>query len=111
MFIDRDLLFMVAGLNAAASLLGLSNNKQTHSVAAVPLDRVHSCPNVDRVQSKPNSTVVRLCVFSSGAPCLSFDIVRDRNGDGREQFPLSMLLCAGTQADTAMSNRSVEQVM
>ncbi|XP_074540419.1 glutamate-rich WD repeat-containing protein 1 [Halichoeres trimaculatus] len=41
----------------------------------------------------------------TGAPCLSFDVLRDGDGDGREQFPLSMLLCAGTQADTAMSNR------
>lgn len=43
----------------------------------------------------------------SGAPCLSFDVLRDGDGDDREQFPLSMLLCAGTQADTALSNRSV----
>lgn len=32
-------------------------------------------------------------------------MVRDGDGDGREQFPLSMILCAGTQADTALSNR------
>lgn len=42
----------------------------------------------------------------TGAPCLSFDVVRDAEGEGRETFPLSMLLCAGTQADTALSNRS-----
>ncbi|XP_061918495.1 glutamate-rich WD repeat-containing protein 1 [Entelurus aequoreus] len=41
----------------------------------------------------------------TGAPCLSFDILKDNNGDGREDFPLSMLLCAGTQADKAMANR------
>ncbi|KAM3873177.1 glutamate-rich WD repeat-containing protein 1 [Diretmus argenteus] len=41
----------------------------------------------------------------TGAPCLSFDVLRDGDGEGREQFPLSMLLCAGTQADTAFSNR------
>ncbi|XP_056141687.1 glutamate-rich WD repeat-containing protein 1 [Lampris incognitus] len=41
----------------------------------------------------------------TGAPCLSFDIVRDEDGGNREQFPLSLLLCAGTQADTALSNR------
>lgn len=46
-------------------------------------------------------------LFDIGAPCLSFDVLRDGDGDGdgRERFPLSMLLCAGTQADTAMSNR------
>ncbi|XP_036394101.1 glutamate-rich WD repeat-containing protein 1 [Megalops cyprinoides] len=41
----------------------------------------------------------------TGAPCLSFDVLRDGDGEGREQFPLSMLLCAGTQADSANSNR------
>ncbi|KAK6326793.1 hypothetical protein J4Q44_G00024380 [Coregonus suidteri] len=43
----------------------------------------------------------------TGAPCLSFDVLRDAKGDGREQYPLSMLLCAGTQADAALSNRLV----
>ncbi|KAL2084003.1 hypothetical protein ACEWY4_019521 [Coilia grayii] len=43
----------------------------------------------------------------TGAPCLSFDVLRDGEGDGRDQFPLSMLLCAGTQADTALSNRLI----
>ncbi|XP_062321818.1 glutamate-rich WD repeat-containing protein 1 [Osmerus eperlanus] len=41
----------------------------------------------------------------TGAPCLSFDVLRDGNGDSREQYPMSMLLCAGTQADAALSNR------
>lgn len=48
------------------------------------------------------------CCLCPGAPCLSFDILRDADGDGREHFPVSMLLCAGTQADTALSNRSVQ---
>lgn len=34
-------------------------------------------------------------------------MIRDDDGDARETFPMSMLLCAGTQADTALSNRSV----
>ncbi|XP_004077981.1 glutamate-rich WD repeat-containing protein 1 [Oryzias latipes] len=41
----------------------------------------------------------------TGSPCLSFDVVKDGDGDGRGQFPLSMLLCAGTQADAAQKNR------
>ncbi|KAM9488739.1 glutamate-rich WD repeat-containing protein 1 [Clarias gariepinus] len=43
----------------------------------------------------------------TGAPCLSFDVLRDAEGEGRETFPLSMLLCSGTQADTALSNRLI----
>lgn len=49
----------------------------------------------------------RLHLTFPGAPCLSFDVLRDTEGEGRETFPQSMLLCAGTQADTALSNRSV----
>ncbi|XP_021239721.1 glutamate-rich WD repeat-containing protein 1 [Numida meleagris] len=41
----------------------------------------------------------------TGAPCLSLDIVRDGLGDDRETLPLSLLLCAGTQAPTAQGNR------
>ncbi|MBN3299255.1 GRWD1 protein, partial [Amia calva] len=41
----------------------------------------------------------------TGAPCLSFDVLCDEEGTGREAFPLSLLLCAGTQADTASANR------
>lgn len=48
------------------------------------------------------------CLFAfAGAPCLSFDVIRDGGGDCREQFPVSMLLCAGTQAETAQANRCV----
>ncbi|XP_043116989.1 glutamate-rich WD repeat-containing protein 1 [Puntigrus tetrazona] len=43
----------------------------------------------------------------TGAPCLSFDVVRDGEGEGREQFPLSMILCAGTQSETALRNRLI----
>uniref|UniRef100_A0A8C3UX14 Glutamate-rich WD repeat-containing protein 1 n=1 Tax=Catharus ustulatus TaxID=91951 RepID=A0A8C3UX14_CATUS len=41
----------------------------------------------------------------TGSPCLSFDVVRDGLGEGREQPPLSVLLCAGTQAETPGANR------
>lgn len=34
----------------------------------------------------------------TGAPCLSFDVIRDDFGDSRETYPLSMYLIAGTQA-------------
>ncbi|XP_071657196.1 glutamate-rich WD repeat-containing protein 1 [Patagioenas fasciata] len=41
----------------------------------------------------------------TGLPCLSLDVVRDALGEGREQLPLSVTLCAGTQGPTARSNR------
>ncbi|CAN8178614.1 unnamed protein product [Coccothraustes coccothraustes] len=41
----------------------------------------------------------------TGSPCLSFDVVRDGLGEGREEPPLSVLLCAGTQAETPGANR------
>ncbi|KAM9591751.1 LOW QUALITY PROTEIN: glutamate-rich WD repeat-containing protein 1 [Morphnus guianensis] len=41
----------------------------------------------------------------TGAPCLSFDVVRDELGEGREEPPLSVLLCAGTQGPAAQGNR------
>ncbi|NXQ63749.1 GRWD1 protein, partial [Anthoscopus minutus] len=41
----------------------------------------------------------------TGAPCLSFDVLRDGLGEEREEPPLSVLLCAGTQAETPGANR------
>ncbi|XP_068097403.1 glutamate-rich WD repeat-containing protein 1 [Hyperolius riggenbachi] len=41
----------------------------------------------------------------TGAPCLSFDVIQDSLGDNRSDYPLTMFLCAGTQADTAQANR------
>ncbi|XP_043285565.1 glutamate-rich WD repeat-containing protein 1 [Venturia canescens] len=34
----------------------------------------------------------------TGAPCLSFDVIRDDFGNSRDAYPLSMYLLAGTQA-------------
>ncbi|OXU28832.1 hypothetical protein TSAR_016827 [Trichomalopsis sarcophagae] len=40
----------------------------------------------------------------TGAPCLSFDIIKDALGDSRESYPLTMYLLAGTQAPRAHVN-------
>ncbi|XP_012268088.2 glutamate-rich WD repeat-containing protein 1 [Athalia rosae] len=41
----------------------------------------------------------------TGAPCLSFDIIRDDAGNSREAYPMSMYILAGTQAArTHMNN-------
>lgn len=42
----------------------------------------------------------------TGAPCLSFDVVPDPLGQELGCFPLSLQLCAGTQAESAQANRS-----
>jgi ribosome assembly protein RRB1 len=34
----------------------------------------------------------------TGAPCLSFDIIKDDLGNSRETYPLTMYILAGTQA-------------
>ncbi|XP_075047760.1 glutamate-rich WD repeat-containing protein 1 [Mixophyes fleayi] len=41
----------------------------------------------------------------TGAPCLSFDVILDSLGENRSDYPLTVFLCAGTQADTAQGNR------
>jgi len=42
--------------------------------------------------------------FCSEAPCLSFDIIADKLGAGREEFPLTCYLVGGTQASRAQAN-------
>uniref|UniRef100_A0A8C3HC20 Glutamate-rich WD repeat-containing protein 1 n=1 Tax=Chrysemys picta bellii TaxID=8478 RepID=A0A8C3HC20_CHRPI len=42
----------------------------------------------------------------TGAPCLSFDVVPDPPGQELGHFPLSLRLCAGTQAESSQANRS-----
>lgn len=50
------------------------------------------------------SAYVMLHQAQTGAPCLSFDVIRDNLGENRETFPLTMYLVAGTQANQAHVN-------
>lgn len=43
----------------------------------------------------------------TGAPCLSFDVIRDHLGDNRETFPLTSYIVSGTQASQAHINNIV----
>lgn len=38
-------------------------------------------------------------------PCLSFDVLRDNLGDGRQRYPATIYLVAGTQADAVQNNQ------
>lgn len=51
------------------------------------------------------SAYVMLHQAKTGAPCLSFDIVRDQLGENRDAFPLSCYIVAGTQAAKAHVNK------
>lgn len=50
------------------------------------------------------SAYLMLHQAQSGAPCLSFDIIRDNLGDKRDTFPLTSYVVAGTQAAQTHSN-------
>ena len=51
------------------------------------------------------SAYVMLHQAHTGAPCLSFDILRDDLGDDRQTFPLTGYIVAGTQAARTHVNK------
>eukprot|EP00054_Salpingoeca_dolichothecata_P037752 m.11822 g.11822 ORF g.11822 m.11822 type:complete len:467 (+) comp7847_c0_seq1:60-1460(+) len=51
------------------------------------------------------STYITQTEFTSDWPCLSFDILKDGFGNERTQFPMSMYIVAGTQADQPNKNK------
>lgn len=51
------------------------------------------------------SAYVMLHQAKTGAPCLSFDIIRDQLGENRDTFPQSCYIVAGTQAAKAHVNK------
>ncbi|KRT83281.1 hypothetical protein AMK59_3658 [Oryctes borbonicus] len=50
---------------------------------------------------------VMLHQAQTGAPCLSFDIIKDNLGNNRESFPLTAYIVAGTQASQAHTNNII----
>ena len=50
------------------------------------------------------STYITYHAMRTQWPCLSFDVIRDRLGNGRTKFPMTSYLVAGTQADRADRN-------
>uniref|UniRef100_A0A161MIP8 Glutamate-rich wd repeat-containing protein 1 n=1 Tax=Triatoma infestans TaxID=30076 RepID=A0A161MIP8_TRIIF len=50
------------------------------------------------------SAYLMLHEAQTGAPCLSFDIIPDGDGNNRTEFPLSVYLVGGTQAETPNGN-------
>lgn len=53
------------------------------------------------------SAYVMLHQAQTGAPCLSFDIIRDNLGDNRQEFPLTSFIIAGTQAARTHANNVI----
>lgn len=53
------------------------------------------------------SAYVMLHQAQTGAPCLSFDIIKDNLGDDRETFPLSAYVVAGTQSQQVHVNNII----
>lgn len=57
------------------------------------------------------SAYVMLHQASTGAPCLSFDIIADELGENREKYPLAAYMVAGTQASRTHVNNLIVMKM
>lgn len=57
------------------------------------------------------SAYVMLHQASTGAPCLSFDVIADELGDNREEYPLTAYMVAGTQAARTHVNNLIVMKM
>jgi len=58
----------------------------------------------DEVLEPDESAYVMRHTMSPSWPCLSFDVLRDDQGDQRQRFPASAYIVTGTQADAAKNN-------
>ena len=59
----------------------------------------------DEILEPDDSVYVMRHPLNVDWPCLSFDTLRDNLGDGRERYPQTAYIVAGTQADTINSNQ------
>lgn len=53
------------------------------------------------------SAYIMLHQAQTGAPCLSFDIIKDTLGDDRDTYPLTAYILAGTQAQQVHANNII----
>jgi ribosome assembly protein RRB1 len=58
----------------------------------------------DEVLEPDESAYVMRHTMNPSWPCLSFDVLRDDQGDQRQRFPASAYIVTGTQADAAKNN-------
>jgi ribosome assembly protein RRB1 len=59
----------------------------------------------DEILEADESVYVMRHTMNTDWPCLSFDVLRDDDGDQRQRFPASAYIVAGTQADAATKNQ------
>ena len=59
----------------------------------------------DEVLEPDDSVYIMRHTMNTNWPCLSFDVLRDDEGDQRQRFPTSACIVAGTQADIPKNNK------
>ncbi|KZV74849.1 WD40 repeat-like protein [Peniophora sp. CONT] len=58
----------------------------------------------DEILEPDDSVYIMRHTLNVTWPCLSFDVLRDNLGDGRQRFPATAYIVSGTQADAATKN-------
>ena len=58
----------------------------------------------DEILEPDDSVYIMRHTMNANWPCLSFDVLRDDEGDQRQRFPATAYIVAGSQADVAKKN-------
>jgi ribosome assembly protein RRB1 len=58
----------------------------------------------DEILEADDSVYIMRHTMNANWPCLSFDVLRDDEGDQRQRFPATAYIVAGSQADVAKKN-------